>query len=612
MNGNAAARSPYENHGNRLRPAIVCLCVALWACHDSHHSHDAADELLSEPAFIPLHAEYIAEDINPDPGIVEVNLTAMEADIDLGTGTLTRLLTYNGSMPGPVIEAEVGNTLIVNFTNNTDLATVVHWHGLENVANMDGSSISQPPIASGETFRYEMPLNNAALFWYHSHIKGRIQVERGLQGTLLVRDPEEVERLGLPEREHVLVLDDILLDENFQVAGDSDDTMVQAMRMLNGRLGNHFMVNGKIGDSVQLEAGVPHRLRLVNTSNSRFMRIAIPGPTVYQIGGDGGLLAAPRIIAPIETSADPADPSRQISNPDVNQGLLLTPAERADLVFTPQGSDPIVIEWHDFPRGRREVVETSIDDPSLFRFSPEDDLNGDGLTYKEVISEDDGAAAPVTLLTINPIDDTGNIPYEPPSILRDITPIDRVSALAANMVVRIDLGGTRVNDAGESTFFTTTVPNVGQCEPPFVLRCAVPFKEMTSASAPAGRPGETWVWEVRNPMTMDHNFHLHGFFFQPYEIEVRDLANPERSAVTPIDDIEWKDTVRLPRRPGDAMGSQTIVRFAVTYTDEGREGKILAAGKVPTATDSGGWLFHCHILEHAELGMTGYLEIFDQ
>ena len=47
----------------------------------------------------------------------------------------------------------------------------------------------------------------------------------------------------------------------------------------------------------------------------------------------------------------------QYSNPDPKQGLLLTPGERADIVFTPQGDGPVTIEWHDFPRGTHTAFE---------------------------------------------------------------------------------------------------------------------------------------------------------------------------------------------------------------------------------------------------------------
>ena len=44
-------------------------------------------------------------------------------------------------------------------------------------------------------------------------------------------------------------------------------------------------------------------------------------------------------------------------------------------------------------------------------------------------------------------------------------------------------------------------------------------------------------------------------------------------------------------------------------SDTGREGLLEAFGKVPGPGFSGGWVFHCHILEHADNGMMSLLEL---
>jgi FtsP/CotA-like multicopper oxidase with cupredoxin domain len=86
------------------------------------------------------------------------------------------------------------------------------------------------------------------------------------------------------------------------------------------------------------------------------------------------------------------------------------------------------------------------------------------------------------------------------------------------------------------------------------------------------KQGATEIWEVRNAAPMDHPFHLHGMFFQV-------LPNDGQA---PIRD-GWKDTVNIPQKAS--------VRFAVQYEPLGM------------------WMFHCHILEHAEYGMMGALMV---
>ena len=109
----------------------------------------------------------------------------------------------------------------------------------------------------------------------------------------------------------------------------------------------------------------------------------------------------------------------------------------------------------------------------------------------------------------------------------------------------------------------------------------------------------------------DHNFHIHGFMFQLIETEYVDLEMAKNNYTVPAPILEEKDTIHLPRRPGMMMGkSWSITRLAIRFSDEGREGQILASGKMPTDTTSGGWLFHCHILDHGARGMANFLQIF--
>ena len=37
---------------------------------------------------------------------------------------------YNGQYPGPLIKGDRGSTVIINFTNEIEMPTTVHWHGL--------------------------------------------------------------------------------------------------------------------------------------------------------------------------------------------------------------------------------------------------------------------------------------------------------------------------------------------------------------------------------------------------------------------------------------------------------------------------------------------------
>jgi FtsP/CotA-like multicopper oxidase with cupredoxin domain len=83
--------------------------------------------------------------------------------------------------------------------------------------------------------------------------------------------------------------------------------------------------------------------------------------------------------------------------------------------------------------------------------------------------------------------------------------------------------------------------------------------------------GDTEVWRIINNTDFSHPFHLHGYFFQ--------VQDPRRVP-------EWKDTVNVP--------TKSELTIAVRFDDR-----------------PGAWMYHCHILDHAEAGMMGTLIVRD-
>ncbi len=552
---------------------------------------------LAAAPFKPV-APATAIDLNPDPDIVEVKLVAQEQYVNFGTGNDTKVWTYNGGLPGPTIRGKLGDTLIVHFYNQLPEETTVHWHGMEVPPNMDGSHIAQLAVPPGGYFRYEFKLLDASLFWYHPHIRTNVQVEKGLYGALLVEDPDENRDLGLPETEHILVLDDILLDPDGRVAQPFPaDPLENAATQLNGREGNVLLVNGMADMTAKIRRGIPHRLRIVNTSNARFMRLSIPGHTLYRIGGDGGLLESALAIEPVElvpdgghdghmngmvaASADMHDEKiTMISDPDLSRGILLTPGERADVVFTPHGKGPLPLEWHDVARGRHSTFYNA--DGSI------------GIGH----AHDDGKRPPQVLMNFKLIANDSRDDYLPPDPLRAIETVD----ISGAGILKSMFGHGMPDASGDVTFFVQIKPDgSGGMQP-------LPFDKVTPEDAYTVTIGENGVWEVHNMTGSMHNFHTHGFSFQLIETEHMDMDNPDNNYKEAAPYREIKDTIQLPARPGAGGRSRTIVRLAASFDDSGREGELAALGKVPAADTSGGWLFHCHLLEHSARGMMSFFQ----
>ncbi|MBK8212991.1 MAG: multicopper oxidase family protein [Myxococcales bacterium] len=262
-----------------------------------------------------------AIDTNPAPDVVEVALTAREAEKDLGGPKPTRVWTYNGTMPGPMIDAKVGDELVARFTNTLPEPTLVHWHGVRLPAAMDGSPSVQAPVRPGESFEYRFRLKDAGLFWFHPHVRTGEQVERGLAGVLRVRGEGEPD----VDDERVLVLDDVKLGEDGQFPTYVDD----ASKML-GREADTLLVNGVRNAEIRARPGALQRFRIVNVANGRFFHLKLEGAPFVVIGTDGG----------------------RVAEPYTTDTLLVAPAERYDVVVrVPRREGDLALTTEPYERG---------------------------------------------------------------------------------------------------------------------------------------------------------------------------------------------------------------------------------------------------------------------
>ncbi|MBV8262161.1 MAG: multicopper oxidase family protein, partial [Paraburkholderia sp.] len=92
----------------------------------------------------------------------------------------------------------------------------------------------------------------------------------------------------------------------------------------------------------------------------------------------------------------------------------------------------------------------------------------------------------------------------------------------------------------------------------------------------ASRRGEVEHWMIANATDMDHPFHLHGTQFQVLAREQGGVRKEEEL-------LAWRDTVNV--RPGETVHIATVQH------------------------EAGKRMFHCHILEHEDLGMMGALRV---
>jgi FtsP/CotA-like multicopper oxidase with cupredoxin domain len=199
-------------------------------------------------------------------------------------GSEVKMLAYNGSIPGPVIKVEQGAEVTINFTNNIDVPTTLHSHGLRLDNAYDGvPDITQKEIPTGGSFTYKLKFPDAGMYWYHPHIREDYAQELGLYGNYLV-EPTDVNYWNPVNREVPLFLDDISM-ENGKVAPFYQKT---ANHTLMGRYGNVMLVNGDDNYKLTVKKGEVIRFYLTNSANVRPFRFAIEGAKMKLVGGDNG------------------------------------------------------------------------------------------------------------------------------------------------------------------------------------------------------------------------------------------------------------------------------------------------------------------------------------
>ena len=447
------------------------------------HRHHAGGTNSAEGMRDAAYAEAFAE-ARPDPGrqVIAVQLEARETGWEFIPGVSSPAWTFNGTVPGPTLEATVGDVLEIRLINRLAEPTVVHWHGLRIPAAMDGTERVQRPVGPGETFTYRFRLPDAGTFWYHSHFNETVQLERGLYGALIVRAAEE----PVFDADRTMVLDDVELERDGQIKPPG-----WWIESHDGREGSTRLVNGRREPEIRMAAGQVERWRIVNAASARYVRLSVGGRPFAIIGTDGGLIPAPVTVTDV----------------------LLGPADRVEIVVGPFAEgDVLHLETLPFNRGSFKAHKTA----ELFA------------------TIHVGSAAP----------SRAQLPGE----LRKIEPLV-TGSVTPNRTVRLGFG-------------------VG-------LQHGVEFNinhEQHHQADPV-RIGELQIWDVVNRTPVHHPFHLHGYFFQVLEVNG-----------SPPAFLSWEDTVNVP-----AFGQ---VRIA--WMPEGRPG---------------GWMYHCHILEHHAAGMMAHFEV---
>ncbi|MFO0849933.1 MAG: copper oxidase [Gemmataceae bacterium] len=209
-------------------------------------------------------------------GVKEFRLTIEPVRREFLPGMSFWTWSFNGSNPGPLIEAVAGDRVRFVVKNALPEPTTVHWHGLELPIKFDGEpGLSQDPIPPGGTFVYEYDLHQDGTFFYHSH--GAMQEIMGASGLFVIHpkaayDPAVDRDFGLVFHEWAVL-----------PQSDIPNSLAQDFNFMtvNGRSGPYTTpLVCKLGERV--------RVRLMNLSPMNHHPIHLHGHTFWTTGTEAG------------------------------------------------------------------------------------------------------------------------------------------------------------------------------------------------------------------------------------------------------------------------------------------------------------------------------------
>jgi FtsP/CotA-like multicopper oxidase with cupredoxin domain len=231
--------------------------------------------------------------------------------LELAPGKVIDTFAYNGTVPGPALRLREGRQVNIDIRNDTDVADIIHWHGLYVPSDADGAmEEGSPMVERGGTQRYTFAAKPRGTRWYHSHDVAGKDLTRslysGMYGFLIVEpanDPGRYDQEVLLAAHHWEGSWVSMQDIRKGPPPDNGLEVMYASASFNDKMLGH-------GEPVRVREGKRVLFRLLNASPTENITLALPGHRFNVIALDGNLVPSPRAV----------------------DALFLAPAERADVI----------------------------------------------------------------------------------------------------------------------------------------------------------------------------------------------------------------------------------------------------------------------------------------
>ncbi len=235
----------------------------------------------------------------------DVKLEIAPLALEIAPGKVIHTVAYNGRVPGPLIRWPEGKPIIIDVFNRSEIPEIVHWHGLFNSSEMDGSAEEGgamiPPTGQ---FRYQFTPKPAGFRWYHTHSFAGHDLKRGTYsgqfGCFYIEPRNDP---GAYDQEVFLTLH----DWNAYMAASGDASMEAGYEY--GTIDGHML---GFGEPLRVREGQRVLMHVLNASASVVHWVALAGHEMTVVAMDGNA----------------------VPTPGQTPAVRLGPAERVDAVVT--------------------------------------------------------------------------------------------------------------------------------------------------------------------------------------------------------------------------------------------------------------------------------------
>ncbi|WP_240472253.1 multicopper oxidase domain-containing protein [Thioalkalivibrio versutus] len=245
-----------------------------------------------------------------------------------------------GAMPSPPMRVRQGQIVHTHLNAMAMMAPhTVHHHGIEPDTFNDGVGHYSFDVL-GE-YTYQWRASQAGTYFYHCHTNTVLHAEMGMYGALIIDPPSGPGTVyeGGPSYtvEAIWAVDDI--DMNWHCL-PWDAALCGGDAGLDDFNPEIFCINGVGADLSQTDPSV-----VVNASRADrvLLRYIMAGYVPQRV-------RFPEELGPIQVVAEDGRPLPQIETIPAGGEILMTAAERYDLIFEPQqaGSFPVDIDFFDY------------------------------------------------------------------------------------------------------------------------------------------------------------------------------------------------------------------------------------------------------------------------